>query len=395
MTDTEDARWQRVAERLNFPDETLPSGADRAIADIAGSVRRLSQRAGGSPAAGTGGLQARLEAVRNEILGTRGSSSHAQVRRALAALAPPGGGERSAVDSGGWSPAPSSDGRILSAAHRVLIARVAQAVASMGRVLSALQPVGTLSPPDPEAVEATRVLAGSALRALVAESRRPEPRFTVVEALQEDLRTHLDRFDEQMRPDGEFESDADRRQNAELGLLVADREALGTAWDRFREADRFEPVERVRRQMPVVHATHGRLRDALREAGISDEEADAPEAQLDRLELTPEPARGSLPPITLAGWLDTVVEATGGDAQARLTQGGSFALLDVANTALRITNEAGRLLDIVHGTAVDPAILTALREPLVEEELRNLAQQMNTLAIEASPSALRRVRAQV
>src|SRR5438094_264000 len=84
-------RVRRVGELAGHASTAGAAGgtgaAERAIGDIAGSLRRLAQR-DGSAARETGpaGLQARVAIIRSEILGTRGSSTPAAVRQALSAL---------------------------------------------------------------------------------------------------------------------------------------------------------------------------------------------------------------------------------------------------------------------------------------------------------------------
>ena len=436
MTDTSDQR-SRIGELLSFTDRTTPTSSERAIGDIAGSLRRIAQRGAFGDAGGAGGpvgLQRRVEALRSEILGTRGSTTPQQVRKALGALGPPRatptagstgmgpGAGRPGVMAGryyggypggahggtyrggdwgrpdGWSAdrtwtarseaAMPQDGRILSASQQVLIARVTELTASIEATVRALQPIRVDDPPDPEAVEATRALILSVLTRLVGESRRLEPRPNVKDADLDELdRLILDQFNVQMAPlDDNFESDVERRQQAQLTLLDADRQDLRGAWERFfareNEGDRIEPVEQVRRQLRVAYATLGKLRDGLRDAGLSDEEADSPEARLP--ELVPE---SNLPDITLAAWLDSVADATGDDAQARLSLGGDFALPDIGARATAIAAEAAKLLAAVDNTEDDDgsSVLTALRDPIASEELDALQEQMDTVAKLASP----------
>jgi hypothetical protein len=435
MTDTPDQR-SRIDELLSFTDRTTPTSSERAIGDIAGSLRRIAQRGVSGDAGGAGGpvaLQRRVEALRSEILGTRGSTTPAHVRKALGALGPPratptagstgmgpgagrpgvmasryggypGGAYGGTYRGGDWaSPdgrsadgtwtgrseaAMPQDGRILSASQQVLIARVTELTASIEATVRTLQPIRVDEPPDPEAVEATRALILSVLPRLVEESRRLEPRPNVTDADLDELdRLILEQFNVQMAPlDDNFESDVERRQQAQLALLDADRQDLRVAWERFfapeNEGDRIEQVEQVRRQLRVAYATLGKLRDALRDAGLSDEEADSPEARLPVLA-----PNSDLPDITLAAWLDSVADATGDEAQARLSLGGDFALPDIGARAAAIAAEAGVLLAAVDDDG--SSVLTALRDPIASEELDALQEQMDTVAeLAGQPTSL-------
>lgn len=432
MTDTADQR-SRIESLLSFSDNTPPTSSERAISDIAGSLRRIAQRgAMGAGPGGPGGVQSRVEALRSQILGTRGSTSPEQVRKALRALGPARGthaagpagmrvgagmagpsgygGYRSGWDrgdganragsgDGGWpgggswrarsAAAVVQDGRILSASQQVLIARVMELTASIDETVQALQPIRVQDPPEPEAVEARRALIRSALTALVDESRRLEPRPNIAANDLQDLNLQLEDFTDQMGPDGDFESDVVRRQEAQLELLEADRQDLNTAWDRFfgeDEDERVEQVEQVRRQLRIAYGTLGGLRNALRDAGLSDEEADSPEARLSDLEqAVSESGSLVLPPITLAAWLDSAADATGDAAQARLSLGGEFALPDVETRATALAAEAARLLEITAGDADSSSVLVALRDPIAREELGALREQMQSVADLARP----------
>lgn len=434
MTDTADQR-SRIESLLSFSDRTTPTSSERAIGDIAGSLRRIAQRgAMGAGVGGPGGVQSRVEALRSEILGTRGSTSPDQVRKALGALGPApgaqaagpagkriGGGmagsyghggyhsgwyrgdgySKAGSADGGWSAggawgsraaaAMVQDGRILSASQQVLIARVMELTASIDEIVRTLQPIRVQDPPEPEAVEARRALIRSVLTALVEESRRLEPRQNIEETALQDLDLQLADFAAQMAPDDDFESDAVRRQEAQLALLDADRQDLRAAWDRFfDEGEGVEQVEQVRRQLRVAYGTLGKLRDALRDAGLSDEEADSPEARLSDLQqavlVSGSDSSGTvLPPITLAAWLDSVADATGDAAQARLSLGGEFALPDVEARADAIADQAAELLEIVASEAEGSSILVALRDPIALEELVAVREQMQSVADLASP----------
>jgi hypothetical protein len=451
MTESPDQRSE-IESVLTFSNTTTPTSSERAIGDIAGSLRRIAQRGAiGAGAGGPAGLQRRVEALRSEILGTRGSTNPDQVRRALAGLgpgrgAPPrgpvGGGPRNGAPSGGMAgvygggyrtgsyggyaagsygdgasgsfyrdgyagmtgggragrPAATAglDGAVLSASHQVLVARVTELTSSMEGIVKTLQPIQVEDPPEPAAVEATRALICSVLASLAEESRRLEPRPNIVDAALGELALQLERFTDQMAPEGAFESDADRRQEAQLELLAADAADLVLAWNRFfvvPPADRVEQVERVRRQLRTANGTLGRLRDALRDAGLSDEEADSPEARLSVLEAESSVVASgssgqsgdSLPEITLAAWLDSVEDATGDAAQARLNLGGDFALELVVVRASAIQAEAARLLELIANDGDDSSILTALGDPIAVEELNALQEQMESVAELAGP----------